>query len=188
MLFSSRVRVLILIVINERFFCYFYFLQTSRDERPSSAPAPEAAGNGSRELLEETLKGSKPYPNIVLPTVGGFWVDGQDQTEYETNTASGGPGSWNNKIETDDTAKAYRRYYIGRVSFFIYIYIYIFYRRLIFVDFFLRVNNTPGERGLICSWIISVCTICTSNRLRKRLNLDRKSVIRFFFFFNKPNA
>ncbi|VVC41114.1 Hypothetical protein CINCED_3A016673 [Cinara cedri] len=92
-------------------------LQTSRDERPSSAPAPEAAGNGSRELLEETLKGSKPYPNIVLPTGGGFWIDGQDQTEYEASTASGGPGSWNNKIETDDTAKAYRRYYIGREHF-----------------------------------------------------------------------
>lgn len=78
-------------------------------------PTPEAAGNGSRELLEETLKGPKPYPNIVLPTGGGFWIDGQDQNEYEP-TASGGAGSWNNKIETDDTAKAYRRYYMGRVS------------------------------------------------------------------------
>lgn len=95
--------------------------QTSRDERSSSAPTPEAAGNGSRELLEETLKGPKPYPNIVLPTGGGFWIDGQDQNEYESTTASGGTSSWNNKIETDDTAKAYRRYYMGRVSL-IYLY------------------------------------------------------------------
>lgn len=86
-------------------------LQTSRDDRQSSAP--EAVGNGSRELLEETLKGPKPYPSIVLPTGGGFWIDGQDQNEYEP---TGGAGSWNNKIETDDTAKAYRRYYMGRVS------------------------------------------------------------------------
>lgn len=90
--------------------------QTSRDEQPSSVPTPETAGNGSRELLEETLKGPKPYPNIVLPTGGGFWIDGQDQNEYEPTTASGGTSSWNNKIETDDTAKAYRRYYMGRVS------------------------------------------------------------------------
>ncbi|XP_025416500.1 rap1 GTPase-activating protein 1 isoform X4 [Sipha flava] len=91
-----------------------YFAQTSRDERQTSAP--EAAGNGSRELLEETLKGPKPYPNIVLPIGGGFWIDGQDQNEYEP-TASSGAGSWNNKIETDDTAKAYRRYYMGREHF-----------------------------------------------------------------------
>lgn len=94
-------------------------LQTSRgDERSSGAPTPESAGNGSRELLEDTLKGPKPYPNIVLPTGGGFWIDGQDQNEYEPSatTSSGGAGSWNNKIETDDTAKAYRRYYMGRVS------------------------------------------------------------------------
>lgn len=95
-------------------------LQTSRDERPNSAPTPETVGNGSRELLEETLKGPKPYPNIVLPTGGGFWIDGQDQNEYEP-AASGGSGSWNNKIETDDTAKAYRRYYMGRVSVSVYL-------------------------------------------------------------------
>lgn len=91
-------------------------LQTARDERTTIVPTPEAAGNGSRELLEETLKGPKPYPNIVLPTGGGFWIDGQDQNEYEPAATSGGTCTWNNKIETDDTAKAYRRYYMGRVS------------------------------------------------------------------------
>ncbi|XP_060836551.1 rap1 GTPase-activating protein 1-like isoform X2 [Rhopalosiphum padi] len=94
-----------------------YFAQTSRDERTSSVPTPEAAGNGSRELLEETLKGPKPYPNIVLPTSGGFWIDGQDQNEYEPAATIGGACTWNNKIETDDTAKAYRRYYMGREHF-----------------------------------------------------------------------
>jgi len=62
------------------------------------------------------LKGPKPYPNIVLPTSGGFWIDGQDQNEYEPAATIGGACTWNNKIETDDTAKAYRRYYMGRVS------------------------------------------------------------------------
>ncbi|XP_050427384.1 rap1 GTPase-activating protein 1 isoform X2 [Adelges cooleyi] len=94
-----------------------YFAQTSRDDRSTgTAPPPESAGNGSRELLEETLKGPKPYPNIVLPTGGGFWIDGQDQNDYEA-TAPGGPSTWNNKIETDDTAKAYRRYFMGREHF-----------------------------------------------------------------------
>lgn len=111
---------------------FFRFLQTSREERPSSAPTPEAAGNGSQELLEETLKGPKPYQNIVLPTGGGFWIDGQDQHEYEPAT-SGGPGSWNNKIETDDTAKAYRRYYMGRVSV-IHIIVLVIY----FIDDFIN--------------------------------------------------
>lgn len=96
---------------------FYLFQPSSRDDRPNSAPASEAASNGSRELLEETLKGPKPYPNIVLPTGGGFWIDGQDQNEYDPPSTSGGTGSWNNnKIETDDTAKAYRRYYMGRVS------------------------------------------------------------------------
>ncbi|XP_050525940.1 rap1 GTPase-activating protein 1 isoform X3 [Daktulosphaira vitifoliae] len=96
-----------------------YFAQTSREDKSTTGavPPPELpAGNGSRELLEETLKGPRPYPNIVLPTSGGFWIDGQDQNDYEATGASG-PSTWNNKIETDDTAKAYRRYFMGREHF-----------------------------------------------------------------------
>lgn len=53
---------------------------------------------------------------IVLPSQGGYWIDG---TDHECPFDSRGnpilpQNSWRAKFETDDTAKCYRRFYIGR--------------------------------------------------------------------------
>lgn len=55
---------------------------------------------------------------IVLPPGGGYWLDGQDhECPFDTR---GNPilphTTWHAKFETDDTAKCYRRFFIGRVS------------------------------------------------------------------------
>lgn len=84
-------------------------LQTSRQD---SCPG---GGSGSQELLEETLRGSAPYPMIVLPPGGGYWVDGHEHPPTATPLAAPAH-SWRAKFETDDTAKCYRRFFLGRVS------------------------------------------------------------------------
>ncbi|KAH8271076.1 hypothetical protein KR018_006782 [Drosophila ironensis] len=70
----------------------------------------------SQRLLEEALAKSAPYPMILLPLHGGYWLDG---TEHECGyDARGNPllpqTTWMAKFETDDTAKCYRRFYAAR--------------------------------------------------------------------------
>lgn len=70
----------------------------------------------SQRLLEDVLSKSGPYPMIVLPLNGGYWVDG---TDHECAFDSRGnpvlpQAAWRGKFETDDTAKCYRRFYVGR--------------------------------------------------------------------------
>ncbi|RZF37010.1 hypothetical protein LSTR_LSTR004698 [Laodelphax striatellus] len=78
---------------------------TSREEI-----RPTTGGNSdSQELLEETLRGAGPYPMIVLPPRGGYWVEDNDPPPTSQQ-----PHQWRAKIETDDTAKCYRRFFLGR--------------------------------------------------------------------------
>ncbi|XP_076254528.1 rap GTPase activating protein 1 isoform X3 [Rhynchophorus ferrugineus] len=78
---------------------------------PSSPQQPPQA----RRLLKETLLRPGPYPMIAGPPKG-YWVDGTDHEEQFDHR--GLPiiphQSWRGKIETDDTAKCYRRFFVGR--------------------------------------------------------------------------
>ncbi|XP_037928175.1 rap1 GTPase-activating protein 1 isoform X3 [Teleopsis dalmanni] len=70
----------------------------------------------SQRLLEDALAKPAPYPMIILPINGGYWVEG---TEHECSfDARGNPmlsqTTWMAKFETDDTAKCYRRFYAAR--------------------------------------------------------------------------
>ncbi|XP_052854152.1 rap1 GTPase-activating protein 1 isoform X2 [Drosophila gunungcola] len=70
----------------------------------------------SQRLLDEALAKSAPYPMILLPMHGGYWMDG---TEHECGyDPRGNPllpqTTWMAKFETDDTAKCYRRFYAAR--------------------------------------------------------------------------
>jgi RAP1 GTPase activating protein 1 len=55
---------------------------------------------------------------IVLPPGGGYWLDGHDHDcPFDTRGNPILPNStWRAKFETDDTAKCYRRFFVGRVS------------------------------------------------------------------------
>lgn len=82
-----------------------YFSQSSREESRSSKDR-----EGSQALLEDTLRGPTPYPMVVLPVGGGYWLDCQEKPD---STCPSSP-TWRPKIETDDTAKCYRKYFLGR--------------------------------------------------------------------------
>lgn len=67
-------------------------------------------------MLEDVLAKAGPYPMIVLPITGGYWVDGTDhECAFDSRGNPVLPNSaWRGKFETDDTAKCYRRFFIGR--------------------------------------------------------------------------
>ncbi|XP_073961913.1 rap GTPase activating protein 1 isoform X4 [Choristoneura fumiferana] len=79
-----------------------------------------AACQASRRLLEETLAKPGTPPTIVQPPNGGYWVDGvdeaQDGEENEPRAQPGTPrqASRRHNIDTDDTAKYYRRFFLGK--------------------------------------------------------------------------
>ena len=95
-----------------------FVFQGSREESRSSSTSSAASSNVSQKHLEEVLQKPGPYPMIVLPPSGGYWVDGQDhECPFDSR---GNPilpqNNWRAKFETDDTAKCYRRFFVGRVS------------------------------------------------------------------------
>lgn len=90
-----------------------YHSQSSVSSQSSSIVSTIPA---SQRLLEEALSKSGPYPMIVLPANGGYWVDG---TDHECAFDSRGnpvlpSNAWKSRFETDDTAKCYRRFFMAR--------------------------------------------------------------------------
>ncbi|XP_041981956.1 rap1 GTPase-activating protein 1 isoform X3 [Aricia agestis] len=77
-----------------------------------------AACQASRKLLEETLAKPGIPPSIVLPPNGGYWVDGIDEgtpeEEHERQPGTPRQGSRRHNIDTDDSAKYYRRFFLGK--------------------------------------------------------------------------
>lgn len=106
--------------------------QSSREDRSSSCSGPNpaaAAVSASQRLLEEALARPAPFPMIVLPPEGGsggggsspagrgYWLDGAEhECAFDT---MGNPvlphADWRaHKFETDETARCYRRFFVGR--------------------------------------------------------------------------
>ncbi|KAL1465721.1 hypothetical protein WDU94_005264 [Cyamophila willieti] len=114
-LFSSCNTFQLQLTITFRLFLF----QTSRDESRTSSSQHDK--NNSKEILEETLRAAPPYPMIVTPPGGGYWLDGfENESRQNSNSHQHGPTApWRSKIECDDTAKCYRRFFLGRVSFFL---------------------------------------------------------------------
>ncbi|XP_077277257.1 uncharacterized protein LOC143905616 isoform X4 [Temnothorax americanus] len=108
-----------------------YFSQTPRDDRTTSSPggapgnhtstlSPSPVGDAplGRALMEAALQqavtGVQP-PLVVTPS--GYWVDGKDHRH--TLDSAGRPllpaqPAWQPRIDQDDTAKCYRRFFVGR--------------------------------------------------------------------------
>jgi len=68
-------------------------------------------------LQQQAVSGVQP-PLVVTPS--GYWVDG---TDHRHTLDSAGKAllpaqpAWQPRIDQDDTAKCYRRFFVGRVSF-----------------------------------------------------------------------
>ncbi|XP_050665713.1 rap1 GTPase-activating protein 1-like isoform X2 [Leptidea sinapis] len=78
-----------------------------------------AACQASRRLLEDILAKPGTPPTLVLPPSGGYWADGLDDHPDEDGEPRGQPGtprqcSRRHNIDTDDTAKYYRRFFLGK--------------------------------------------------------------------------
>ncbi|VDK89098.1 unnamed protein product [Litomosoides sigmodontis] len=75
----------------------------------------------TRDAIKEILKHSGPYPQIVLPASGGYWLDGVSNCTISIDdevvgccTTTSTSSCARSKLETDDTSHCYRRHFVGR--------------------------------------------------------------------------
>uniref|UniRef100_A0A0N5C0Z8 Rap-GAP domain-containing protein n=1 Tax=Strongyloides papillosus TaxID=174720 RepID=A0A0N5C0Z8_STREA len=76
----------------------------------------------SKQLIDEIILNQiKPYPQIILPSNGGFWIDGVsnnsinlDDCLIERSTTHINNSCVRFKLETDDTANCYRRHFLDK--------------------------------------------------------------------------
>ncbi|XP_021372625.1 rap1 GTPase-activating protein 1-like isoform X3 [Mizuhopecten yessoensis] len=72
----------------------------------------------SFETVEEVLKRPGPYPMVLQPSNGGYWIEGCQTCDSRRSLENG----INNcavdcRIEYDETAHCYRQYFLGREHF-----------------------------------------------------------------------
>ncbi|KAF0305599.1 Rap1 GTPase-activating protein 1 [Amphibalanus amphitrite] len=87
-------------------------LTPSKEDPPKPPPDKRCPS----EMLQQALRRGPPYPMVLTRPDDEYWVDG---TEHDTPLdARGEPvlpaHSWKPKIECDETAKCYRRHFLGK--------------------------------------------------------------------------
>jgi hypothetical protein len=72
-----------------------------------------------QEVLLDALSRPRPYPMIVLPPSNDYWIEPNERDCFSMTTSSlpvpNNLVSVKPKFETDDTARCYRRYFLGKV-------------------------------------------------------------------------
>ncbi|KAM9567945.1 rap1 GTPase-activating protein 1-like isoform 4-T4 [Guaruba guarouba] len=67
--------------------------------------------------IHEVLQKGWPYPLIILPQFGGYWIEGTSHNLSSSSpTVSDVPFPWSGKVklESDPTAKLYRKHFLGK--------------------------------------------------------------------------
>ena len=66
--------------------------------------------------LCQVLGRTSPFPLILLPQFGGYWIEGTNHEPKDAPEADQPPGSASHiKLETNSTAKIYRKQFMGKV-------------------------------------------------------------------------
>ncbi|XP_061591500.1 rap1 GTPase-activating protein 1 isoform X4 [Cololabis saira] len=69
--------------------------------------------------VHEVLGRKRPFPLILLPQFGGYWIEGTNHDLSDTRDAEPQPPSPNTrtKLECNTTATLYRKYFLGKEHF-----------------------------------------------------------------------
>ena len=94
------------------------------DDQRCTMPGPNSSHlpwSASRQRLESVLRSSPPYPMVVLPPEGGFWVDPSDQSWYHDSSfdSDGNPVIGDLRLgEHDDSpCRTYRAHFLQSEHF-----------------------------------------------------------------------
>ncbi|CAG0882913.1 unnamed protein product [Cyprideis torosa] len=92
---------------------------TSTKTSKVSVPDAPSKGKTPREVLDEVLSRPGPYPMIVAPPQGGYWIDGCDHdTPFDARGHPVIPSPVEkpkfDTVEREQVARCYRKYFYGR--------------------------------------------------------------------------
>ncbi|XP_007898914.1 rap1 GTPase-activating protein 2 isoform X2 [Callorhinchus milii] len=74
--------------------------------------------------IDEIIGKGGPFPPIILPQFGGYWIEGQENINTPTSSESSfceddvvdnlSPSTFGYKLECNSTARAYRKHFLGK--------------------------------------------------------------------------
>ncbi|XP_017580883.1 rap1 GTPase-activating protein 2a isoform X2 [Pygocentrus nattereri] len=79
--------------------------------------------------IEDVLEKGSPYPQVILPQFGGYWIEDAEapagtptssdssfceEEEAESSGPGGEGGGFGYRLESNSTARAYRKHFLGR--------------------------------------------------------------------------
>lgn len=79
----------------------------------------------SRAHLLQILEKGSPYPLIILPQFGGYWIEDPENLGTPTSSDSSicedeeenlSPSTYGYKLECKGEARAYRKHFLGKVG------------------------------------------------------------------------
>uniref|UniRef100_A0A3Q0RX82 RAP1 GTPase activating protein n=1 Tax=Amphilophus citrinellus TaxID=61819 RepID=A0A3Q0RX82_AMPCI len=86
------------------------------DEQRCPLPPPLKVSHKSSHLL--VLGRNSPFPLILLPQFGGYWIEGTNHEPKDPPEADQPPCPTSHiKLETNSTAKIYRKHFMGKEHF-----------------------------------------------------------------------
>ncbi|KRY86154.1 Rap1 GTPase-activating protein 1 [Trichinella pseudospiralis] len=77
-----------------------------------------APNDSPRENIHEVLSRGGPFPTVVMPLHGGYWIDTASSEEHLMESTCN--SCQRLRLESDETAKLYRRYFFGKDHFNFY--------------------------------------------------------------------
>uniref|UniRef100_A0A7N8XQH0 RAP1 GTPase activating protein b n=1 Tax=Mastacembelus armatus TaxID=205130 RepID=A0A7N8XQH0_9TELE len=81
--------------------------------------------------VHEVLGRSSPFPLILLPQFGGYWIEGTNHEPKDPPEGDQPPCPISHiKLETNSTAKIYRKHFMGKVRIAKHVWLNFFYLQL----------------------------------------------------------
>ncbi|CDW57302.1 Rap GAP domain containing protein [Trichuris trichiura] len=105
---------------------YFCFSKEVQPYRDRGSPRPKATVSqnvNQNESIQQILSRGGPYPTVVMPQHGGYWIDTGSASHLPIEdhfTSSDNSSCQRIKFESDEIAKCYRRHFFGKDHFNFY--------------------------------------------------------------------
>lgn len=90
------------------------------------SPTVQSRFQGKNFLCPQVVEKGGPYPLIILPQFGGYWIEDPENVGTPTSLGSSvyeeeeedslSPNTFGYKLECRGEARAYRRHFLGKVS------------------------------------------------------------------------
>ncbi|KRX91538.1 Rap1 GTPase-activating protein 1, partial [Trichinella pseudospiralis] len=93
-------------------------LPSSNSPKESLSTRKSAPNDSPRENIHEVLSRGGPFPTVVMPLHGGYWIDTASSEEHLMESTCN--SCQRLRLESDETAKLYRRYFFGKDHFNFY--------------------------------------------------------------------